>query len=507
MKTLPVYNPPKVTNVKGAPSATWLKGLDRLLLLVPAADVPARLKQLPASTAALREFSRLKPGPGAVFSSTLSTPQTLGVIIGVLAPNADAFQALTVAGRVAREAARHRPERVGLWAPEHSPATSERADWLLAAVLAEIEPKPQHKRVRGPTWQPQRLTVAGHAQPAQTLAVESGAHLARWLTQLPPNILTPTTYRRALSTLAKQHGWGIQIYDERALKKQGAGAFLAVSQGSARRDAALVHLSYRPRRTGATPSRAPIALVGKGLCFDTGGLNIKSAKSMLSMHGDMGGSAVALGTLLALTQAKHPEPVDAWLALAENRVGPDAYTQQDVVTAANGTSIQVVHTDAEGRMVLADTLAIASRTKPACILDFATLTGACVVALGDRLSGVFTNRPALRDTLEAAGHASGERVWALPMPEDFDEDLQSPIADVMQCLIDGKADHIYATRFLSHFVNPDIPWIHVDLSAAERSGGLAHIGHAVTGFGVRFATTLLADPQFTQRIHQRPARR
>jgi leucyl aminopeptidase len=129
------------------------------------------------------------------------------------------------------------------------------------------------------------------------------------------------------------------------------------------------------------------------------------------------------------------------------------------------------------------------------------------VALGDRLSGVFTNRPVLRNTLEAAGLASGERVWTLPMPEDFDEDLQSPIADVTQCLIDGKADHIYATRFLSHFVSSDIPWIHVDLSAAERSGGLAHIGQAVTGFGVRFATTLLADPQFTQQIYQRPARR
>ncbi len=506
MKTLPAYTPPKVSAVSGTPNPAWLASLDRLLVLAPAAELQAALKPLPASAAAIREFTRLQPSAGAVFHSALTTPQGLGLIVGVLPPSADVFQALTVAGRVVREAARSRPQHVGLWAPDRT-QSAQGTDSLLSAVLAEIESKPQRKRVSTPVWRPAHIAIAGPVHRAHTVAMESGAHLARWLTQLPPNVLTPTSYRRALTTLAHAQGWGITIYDERALKKCGAGAFLAVSQGSAARDAALVHLTYRPTKARRTAARAPIALVGKGLCFDTGGLNIKSAKSMLSMHGDMGGSAVALGTLLALTEAKHPEPIDAWLALAENRVGPNAYTQQDVVTAANGTSIQVIHTDAEGRMVLADTLAIASQSKPACIIDFATLTGACVVALGDRLSGIFTNRPALRDTLEAAGQASGERVWTLPMPEDFDEDLQSPVADVMQCLIDGKADHIYATRFLSHFVHPDIPWIHVDLSAAERSGGLAHIGTPVTGFGVRFATTLLTDPHFNQRIHQRSDRR
>jgi leucyl aminopeptidase len=217
---------------------------------------------------------------------------------------------------------------------------------------------------------------------------------------------------------------------------------------------------------------------------------------MLDMHTDMAGSAVAVGVLAALTVSRYPGPVDAWLALAENRIGPDAYTQQDVVTAANGTTIQVTHTDAEGRMVLADTLALASRSRPACIVDFATLTGACVYALTERLSGVFTNRPALRELLEAAGTRSGERVWAFPMPADFDEDLDSPVADVVQCLIDGKGDHIYAARFLSRFVGAGIPWAHVDLSSAARSGGLAHVTAPLTGFGVRFAVALLSDPAF-----------
>ena len=154
-------------------------------------------------------------------------------------------------------------------------------------------------------------------------------------------------------------------------------------------------------------------------------------------------------------------------------------------------------------MVLADTLALASRTAPVCILDFATLTGACVYALTERLSGVFTNRPALREFLEAAGTRSGERVWGFPMPPDFDQDLDSPVADVVQCLLEGKGDHIYAARFLSRFVGKGIPWAHVDLSSASRPGGLAHVTSTLTGFGVRLTLALLADDEFHRALKPR----
>ena len=149
---------------------------------------------------------------------------------------------------------------------------------------------------------------------------------------------------------------------------------------------------YRPprRKRGSAPD---VALVGKGILFDTGGTNLKPHKSMLDMHIDMSGSAVALSTLLALAELRAPIAVDAWLAITENRIGPTAYKPQDVVKAVNGVTIQVIHTDAEGRMVLADTLALASRTKPKLIIDYATLTGACVYALTERMSGVFTNKP------------------------------------------------------------------------------------------------------------------
>jgi len=212
---------------------------------------------------------------------------------------------------------------------------------------------------------------------------------------------------------------------------------------------------------------------------------------MLDMHTDMSGSAVALATLAALAELRAPLSVDAWLAITENRIGPHAYRPQEVVRACNGVTIQVIHTDAEGRMVLADTLALAARTQPRFMIDFATLTGACVYALTERMSGVLTNRPALAHKLYEAGRTSGERVWNFPFEPDYDAELESKVADVVQCTLDGKGDHILATRFLARFVPPSIPWAHVDLSAATRTGGLAHVNTDVTGFGVRFALELL----------------
>jgi leucyl aminopeptidase len=154
-------------------------------------------------------------------------------------------------------------------------------------------------------------------------------------------------------------------------------------------------------------------------------------------------------------------------------------------------------------MALADTLALAARRSPRFILDFATLTGACVHALTERKSGVFTNREALGPLLEAAGRRSGERVVCFPMDEDYDADLQSKVADVLQCAVDGKGDHILAARFLSRFVPPGIAWAHVDLSAATRSGGLAHVATDITGFGARFALDLLLDQPLLRTLEAR----
>jgi leucyl aminopeptidase len=319
--------------------------------------------------------------------------------------------------------------------------------------------------------------------------------LARWLTTLPPNELTCGSYRRTLQQLASREGWDAEFLNLAALKKRKAGAFLAVARANANNDAGIMRLTYRAASNRRKQHRK-LCLVGKGICFDTGGINLKTHKGMYDMHTDMQGSAVAVGTLLALSQLNANVDIECWLALTENEIGPNAYRPQEVITAANGTTIQVVHSDAEGRMVLADTLALATQHQPDLLIDFATLTGACVAALTERMSGAFSNRRDLRDPIEHAGRSSGERVWSFPMDADFDSDLDSPIADIMQCTMDNKGDHILAARFLSRFVPDSVPWVHIDLSSASKAGGLAHIPSEITGFGVRWAVEFVTHHAF-----------
>ncbi len=322
---------------------------------------------------------------------------------------------------------------------------------------------------------------------AAARSVAQGNLLARELTMLPPNELTPAIYRQRVRQLAATEGWSCTEYDTKKLRKLGAGAFLAVAQGSVDEDAAIIHLRYRPQRAGMA-----VTLVGKGICFDTGGHNLKPARYMHGMHEDMNGSAVSLGIMLAASRAQLPVNLDCWLALAQNHIGPRAYQQGDVVRAVNGTTIEIVHTDAEGRLVLADTLALAAKVSTDLLIDFATLTGSMATALGARYSGVFSNRDKWLARALAAGQVSGERVCGFPLDVDYEEALDSKIADIKQCTLDGDADHILAARFLLRFVGK-IPWIHMDLSASRCDGGLGAVGSDVTGFGVGWGMELLRE--------------
>ena len=318
---------------------------------------------------------------------------------------------------------------------------------------------------------------------AYEMAIVTGNTLTRELTMLPPNELTPSIYRTKIKSLAKSNAWKFEEFDMAKLKKMGAGAFVAVGQGSEPQDAAIVHLTYKPKQIKKT-----IAVIGKGICFDTGGHNLKPARYMHGMHEDMNGSAVSLGILLAATLLKLPIQIDCWLAIAQNHIGPKAYKQNDVVKSLNGTSIEIMHTDAEGRMVLADTLTLASRLKPDMMIDFATLTGSMATALGDRYSGVISNRLELSCLAAGAGCDSGERIAVFPFDEDYEEDLESGIADIKQCTLEGGADHILAARFLSRFIENNVPWLHTDLSSSNRKGGLGAVSSDVNGFGVNFGT-------------------
>jgi leucyl aminopeptidase len=412
------------------------------------------------------------------------------------------FELLGFAGKLMAEALKDSPRRIGVLMaglPDDVAQSVARAFVLAAAAHSFRLPDYRSKPKKTPALTSIKLLgLSTRIELDRTLAEADAANLARWLTRMPPNKLSTASYRKILRELANAHDWKMEFLGEARLKKLGAGAFLAVTQGNATRDAGIVRLRYTPatsqnRKNISKKNRPALALVGKGIIFDTGGTNLKPFKSMLDMHEDMGGSAVAVATLQALTEVNYPFPVDCWLAITENRLSPEAYKSRDIVTASNGTTIEVIHTDAEGRMALADTLALAGREKPGLIIDYATLTGACHGALSPRYSGVFSNRQALNPVLIDAGVASGERVWPFPMDADFDTDLESSVADVVQCSVTGEADHILASRFLTRFVPKESPWVHVDLSAVNRKGGLAQMPSGVTGFGVRFTMNLLLD--------------
>ncbi len=461
-------------------------------------DHASTIVELPFGETLKRLRTQAKPPDSGNILSTHVGHGATRIVIVPARRSRTAFEYLTLAAK-AWKALGSTPRSLLVASHRLDPSSdSLLLEAMAAAALAGSARMPSMKSRAEPHREIERITLLakrGTIDTKSILAIDRGNQLARWLAALPPNILNSASYRRALAKLARERGWGFTFFDLTKLRRAGAGAFLAVARANAHSDAGIVRLRYRAQRRGKVPR---ITLVGKGICFDTGGINLKPHKSMYQMHEDMQGSAVAVGTLAALSELDAPFDIDCWLAITENEIGARAYRPQEVVRAANGVTIQVVHSDAEGRMVLADTLALATRDKPALVLDFATLTGACVTALTERFSGVFTNRPQWHATLEKAGRESGERVWPFPMEEDFDADLDSSIADILQCAVDGKGDHVLAARFLNRFVPADVPWIHMDLAASNRSGGLAHIPTDFTGFGVRYATRLLLDDNFTK---------
>jgi leucyl aminopeptidase len=501
---LQLLPPERVATVRArriALSDTEVARADAVILVVNETRWARALRELPFARVWTRLDRRTEATPEEPWLvSRLPTSRQTLAVVGRSRAGLPAFERLTLAAKLVRQALQ--PGVTSLRVFVHGFAAAESADLheaIASAALAATAPMPMLKSTPPPGSKLARIELAIESLPGleRCLAISDGNHLARWLTALPPNVLDAVSYRGALAELARREGWRFRFYDEKTLRGLGAGAFLAVSRANAERGAGIVRLSFRP----PARTRAPrIALVGKGICFDTGGINLKPHRSMYLMHGDMQGSAVATGTLLALSRQRAPLAIDCWLALTENEIGPTAYRPQEVVTALNGVTIQVVHSDAEGRMALADTLALACREGPRVVLDFATLTGACVNALTERYSGVFTNRDDWHAALREAGRSSGERVWPFPMDADFDAEIESKIADVLQCTLENKGDHILAARFLCRFVPAATPRVHNDLSASERKGGLAHVPTEFTGFGVRYATHLLGDASFLARL-------
>jgi len=486
---LPSQPAPRIRLVAGVPDS--FDSYDAALLLLPTDDTP-RVKLPDAGLWQILQ-RRGEATHAQVRSATFDNRRQTLAVLGYCRADASPFELLRVAGLLAQRALGDRATAtriavIARCAPKSRPAWQEA---LYAALAAHAFAMPADKQRAAPPRAPGRVDVldAAPLDARRAEVIADATNLVRHLTALPPNVLDAGAYRRLLATLARRHGLRLRWHGETQLARLGAGAFLAVARGNARRDAGIAELRYAPRGR----ARPEIALVGKGVLFDTGGTNLKPHKSMLDMHTDMAGSAVALATLVAAARLRLPVALDAWLAITENSIGPKAYRPQEVIRAVNGVTIQVIHSDAEGRMALADTLALAARRAPRTIIDFATLTGACVYALTERMSGLFASEPQLAARLLAAAEASGERLWQFPFPEDYDTDLDSPSADIAQCAVDGKGDHILAARFLQRFVPRNIAWAHVDLAAATRRGGLAHVPTEITGFGARLTLTWLLD--------------
>jgi leucyl aminopeptidase len=298
----------------------------------------------------------------------------------------------------------------------------------------------------------------------QGVAIGNGLNLARDLANLPPNICTPTFLAKTMRHIGKKNRFSVNCLTEKEMEKRGMGALLSVSRGSDE-PAILIHATYQ----GGKKSDKPIVLVGKGITFDTGGISLKPSSEMDEMKYDMCGAASVIGTMSAISEMKLPINVVGIVASAENMPSGKATRPGDVVTSMSGKTIEILNTDAEGRLVLCDALSYIEKLKPAAAIDVATLTGACVVALGKVATGLFSNNDELANELSDAGKQAWDRVWQMPIWDDYTRLLKSNFADLAN--IGGRAaGSITAACFLSEFA-VKYPWAHLDIAGTAWVSG------------------------------------
>ena len=330
---------------------------------------------------------------------------------------------------------------------------------------------------------------AGNTEASDAIAratiIADYTFLVRDLINTPPSHLTPDTFTKKIAAAFKtagglKAGLRMSILDEKELKAQGFGGIIGVGQGSAN-PPRLLHISYTPK--GAIKKR--FALVGKGITFDTGGLNLKPGLGMEAMKSDMSGAAAVCAATLAIAALKLPIAIETWAPLAENMPSDTATRPSDIITIYGGKTIEVLNPDAEGRLVLADALvkAQASKNRLDGIIDVATLTGAQVIALGTRTSAVMTNNEDFSTEFLAAATKSGEQFWPMPLPIELRESLDSPVAD-MANRGDKNGGMLVAGLFLREFINPELPWLHLDIAGPAFNTAKAHGYTPVGGTGI-----------------------
>ncbi len=365
---------------------------------------------------------------------------------------------------------------------------------LLAEVLADgVYVFDRFKSEKAPALTLEKIVLLGDESTAAELglgaehanAIALGMAFTRDLGNLPPNVCHPTYLAEEAKTLAKgRKSLKVEVLDEKKIRELGMGAFWAVAQGS-EQPPRLIVLNYQ----GAKKSEKPFVLVGKGITFDTGGISIKPSLGMDEMKYDMCGAASVLGAFRTLVELELPLNVVGILACAENMPGGGATRPGDIVTTMSGKTVEILNTDAEGRLVLCDALTYAERFKPQAVIDIATLTGACITALGSQTTGLLGNDDALVQQLLGAGQKAGDRAWQLPLFDEYQEQLDSPFADIAN--IGGpKAGTITAACFLSRFAK-QYAWAHLDIAGTAWISGGKDKG--ATGRPVPLLTQYLLD--------------
>lgn len=391
--------------------------------------------------------------------------------------------------RVVRAAAAHGCGKVFLTAPDVSAKERSRSV-AEGAVLGNYRFDKYIKREADDNFQAvETLMVAGADEKGLSegkIFAESQAYV-RDLANEPGNVINPQTLAAHALALAKELDLECEIWDEKRIIEERMGAFYAVGQGSAN-SPRFIRLTWTPEGE----VKGHTVLVGKGVTFDSGGLNIKPADFMSTMKGDKSGACAVLGAIRAAALLNLPRKVTAVIAAAENMPCGSSYRPDDILTARNGKTIEINNTDAEGRLTLADALVFASELKPDSIIDIATLTGACAVALGATTAGLFANDDGLADRLLAASKSSGERLWRMPLDDpNLRKQLKSPVADTVNC---GSryGGAITAAMFLEEFVEKGIPWAHLDIAAADFiKEPFSYYVKGASGFGIRTLTVLL----------------
>lgn len=313
-------------------------------------------------------------------------------------------------------------------------------------------------------------------------AIASGITVARDLVNMPAHVMTPAALAEAAERIAKGGGRSmkVKVLEREACEKLGMGAYLAVAQGS-EHPPKFIHLTYKPEQ----PTKKRLVVVGKGVTFDSGGLSLKPADAMMTMKCDMGGAAAVLGFFTALAQIRPRCEVHGIIAATENMPSGKAVRPGDIVKASNGKTIEVLNTDAEGRLTLADALTYAKKLEPTAMIDLATLTGACVVALGEEITGLMSNNDDLAWTVQSAAAKAGEKMWRMPLEKRYRPLIESEVADLRNIATSRYGGSLTAGLFLEEFVD-GLPWVHLDIAGpafAERPLS-SYIGKGGTGHGV-----------------------